>query len=78
MVTFELLSPEEAKRRPAGFGREDPNENPHLDTPPRPPAPWDVIGKAGLLWAAHKKKLYAGIACVIITLILILVIYFAI
>ncbi len=45
-ASFELLTLEEANRRPAGLGRGDPNTNPTLQAPKRDPdqaiAPWEV------------------------------------
>ncbi len=35
-LTLELLSQEMANKLPAGFGRDDPNDNPVLEKPNRP------------------------------------------
>lgn len=71
-VSIEILSLEEAKNYPAGFGREEPNNNPHLDEPNRPAtsiAPWRVDKKAamaiGAFWKANRYKIYAAIACIL-------------
>eukprot|EP00002_Diphylleia_rotans_P017881 TRINITY_DN346_c0_g1_i6.p1 TRINITY_DN346_c0_g1~~TRINITY_DN346_c0_g1_i6.p1 ORF type:complete len:885 (-),score=181.91 TRINITY_DN346_c0_g1_i6:446-3100(-) len=35
-ISVEILTDAEAKTKPAGLGRDEPNENPHLDEPDRP------------------------------------------
>ena len=64
MISFELLSLEEAKRRPAGYGRKEPNDNPHLDEPVRPETSFNplrldkMISK--VVWGQNKGKIIAG------------------
>jgi hypothetical protein len=48
----------EAEAKPNGQGQEAPNDHPELPKPTgRKAAPWDVAGKAGAMWAAHKWKI---------------------
>jgi len=81
-VSIELLTLEEVKRFPAGFGRGEPNTNPFLDEPPRPPtsfAPWRLdkyVGELG--WKKYKKWIIAGCVCICIIIILIIIIYLAV
>eukprot|EP01119_Soliformovum_irregulare_P020127 TRINITY_DN648_c0_g1_i1.p1 TRINITY_DN648_c0_g1~~TRINITY_DN648_c0_g1_i1.p1 ORF type:complete len:1282 (+),score=464.21 TRINITY_DN648_c0_g1_i1:141-3986(+) len=78
-VSFELLDLEEARRRPAGMGRSEPNENPHLDPPVRPETSFNpfrldkMISK--VLWQQHKWKIYIGCGICIAVIIAIIVIY---
>jgi len=84
-VSFELLDLEEARRRPAGMGRSEPNENPHLDPPVRPETSFNpfridkMISK--VLWQQHKWKVYIGcgicIAIVIAAIVIYLIILFS-
>jgi len=76
------LTLDEAQRKPAGFGRKEPNDNPHLDEPKRPELSFNPLrldkqlSKA--LWGANKGKIKAiAVGCclvIIIVLILALVI----
>lgn len=82
LVTFELLTEEEAARLPAGFGRKEPNENPHLDPPKRPETSFNPfrIDKMISKVIIGKNKGKIGIAvCICCTcIILFLVIYLSI
>jgi hypothetical protein len=59
----------EAEAKPNGQGQEAPNDHPELPKPTgRKAAPWDIAGKAGAFWAAHKWKivfliLLAAVGC---------------
>lgn len=81
-ISIELLTIEESKKRPAGFGRDAPNENPTLPEPNRPAdslAPWRVDKKAALaltqFWNGHKWKIYGAIGCIVITIIVVIIAY---
>jgi len=83
LVSMELLSQDEVARKPAGYGRKEPNENPTLPEPDRPESSFNPfrldkqfnrIGK--MMFKKYKKKI---ILCAIITsiiLILVLILYF--
>jgi len=83
LVSFELLSAEEARRRPAGFGRSEPNQNPHLPEPVRPESSFNPLNPfksfkffGGVFWKKIRYKLLAACICCLILLILIIFIYF--
>jgi hypothetical protein len=81
-VSIELLTLEEAKRFPAGFGRGEPNQNPFLEEPPRPAssfAPWRLDKYASELgWKKYKWYIIGVCACICVIIILIIIIYLAI
>jgi len=78
-VSIELLTLEEAKRFPAGFGRGEPNQNPFLEAPPRPAssfAPWRLdkyVSEVG--WKKYKWYIIGALSCVCCIIITIIVIY---
>jgi len=85
LVTLDLLSLEEAKRRPAGFGRGEPNDNPFLPAPDRPETSWNPlnplnIGKGfrDVIWKQHKWKVYGVVGGCCACIILIIIIYLGI
>jgi len=90
LVSFEILSIEEAHAFPAGFGRKEPNMNPTLEPPKRPEdsmAPWEVNkqvalaaknlkGKMGLLFGSWKIKAIGICICIVIIVIIVIAVKF--
>ncbi|GAB1610572.1 myoferlin-like isoform X9, partial [Argonauta hians] len=79
-MELELLTEEEATQRPAGTGREDPNENPHLDPPNRPDtsfmwftSPWKTFKY--IFWRNYKWKLLFAFLTFVLILLVVLFIY---
>eukprot|EP00026_Physarum_polycephalum_P000845 Phypoly_transcript_00846.p1 GENE.Phypoly_transcript_00846~~Phypoly_transcript_00846.p1 ORF type:complete len:1283 (+),score=292.23 Phypoly_transcript_00846:83-3931(+) len=74
---LELLTREEALKKPAGRGRGEPNQNPFLPEPVRPKREWfsDLFKFLGL----DKFKKYIIIGCIILAVVLVLfiILYFA-
>lgn len=79
-VSFELLTEEEAQKRPAGFGRKEPNDNPHLDEPKRPETSFNplridkMISKVVIGQNKGKIALVCGAIVVVLVIILIIII----
>ena len=77
LVSFELLTMEEAKRKPAGFGRKEPNDNPHLPEPVRPETSFNplrldkMISK--VVWGQNKGKIIGGIGICVCLILLIVI-----
>ena len=69
-LEFEILTEEEANLRPAGKGREEPNQNPKLDPPNRPKtsfawftSPWNSFKY--IIWKEHKCKIIWAIIAIL-------------
>eukprot|EP00003_Mantamonas_plastica_P016707 TRINITY_DN2790_c0_g1_i2.p1 TRINITY_DN2790_c0_g1~~TRINITY_DN2790_c0_g1_i2.p1 ORF type:complete len:460 (+),score=162.14 TRINITY_DN2790_c0_g1_i2:1153-2532(+) len=54
-----VMTKAQSKRLDAGMGRDEPNQHPFLEEPPRPPKPWDMTGKFGNFWADNKALIIA-------------------
>lgn len=74
-LEFEVLTEEEAKLRPAGKGREEPNQNPKLDPPNRPVSsllgllsPWKAFNF--LIWRRYKKRVITILVVLFIIMII--------
>ncbi|KAJ6247531.1 c2 calcium-dependent membrane targeting [Anaeramoeba flamelloides] len=77
-VSIEILPESEARAKPAGLGRKDPNENPHLEDPVRPFssfAPWRLDKYFKIGWGKYRKYVYCAICCLLCLVIMIIVIY---
>lgn len=79
-MEIELLTEEEAKLRPAGPAREDPNSNPFLPPPDRPAtsflwltSPWKSF--RFVLWNKYKWYIITGIVLIILVIFLFLFLY---
>jgi hypothetical protein len=63
----------------AGFGRDDPNENPVLPKPDRPETSFNPLRVdkyfKNVLWARNKWKVYACLACCVVIIIIIIISY---
>eukprot|EP01118_Nematostelium_gracile_P012023 TRINITY_DN4335_c0_g2_i2.p1 TRINITY_DN4335_c0_g2~~TRINITY_DN4335_c0_g2_i2.p1 ORF type:complete len:228 (-),score=67.79 TRINITY_DN4335_c0_g2_i2:46-627(-) len=76
-VSIELMTLEESRKYPAGFGRGEPNSNPFLEEPPRPAssfAPWRLdkyVSELG--WKKYKWYIIGALVCIVIILIIIIV-----
>jgi len=81
LVTFELLSKDEADRKPAGFGRSAPNDNPVLEKPNRPETSFNPLRLdkmvSKVIIGQHKGKIAAVCGCIVVVIILIIVLYVA-
>jgi len=81
-VSIELLTLEESKRSPAGFGRGEPNTNPFLEEPPRPKtsfAPWRLdkyVSEVG--WKKYKYYVIGALSLVCCVILTIIILYLAI
>jgi len=79
LVSIELLTVDEALRRPAGFGQKEPNENPHLEPPKRPEtsfSPFRLDKMASkVVWGQNKGKFIAVCVCIVVVIVLFLIIY---
>ncbi|KAJ3448836.1 c2 calcium-dependent membrane targeting [Anaeramoeba flamelloides] len=76
--SIEILPESEARAKPAGLGRKEPNQNPHLEDPVRPLdsfAPWRLDKYAKIGWGKYRKYVYCGVCCVLCLLILIIFLY---
>jgi len=87
LVSLDIMTLEEAKRRPAGFGRGEPNDNPPLPKPDRPETSWNPLnplnaikGFRDNIWKNYKWKVIGCVggcvACIIIAIIIYLAIVF--
>ncbi|CAL8071098.1 unnamed protein product [Calicophoron daubneyi] len=79
-LELELLTHEEAALKPAGRGREDPNENPYLEPPKRPEtsffwltSPWKTF--KFIIWKRCKWVILGILLAVIFGLLIALFIY---
>ncbi|XP_074642408.1 myoferlin-like [Tubulanus polymorphus] len=79
-MELELVSEEEAKERPAGCAREEPNANPTLDPPKRPEtsflwftSPFKTLKY--IIWKNYKWYFIGGLIILLIVLLIILFIY---
>ncbi|XP_052821675.1 myoferlin isoform X1 [Octopus bimaculoides] len=79
-MELELVTEDEAIQRPAGTGREDPNENPHLEPPNRPDtsfmwftSPWKTFKY--IFWRNYKWKLLFALIIIIVILLIVLFVY---
>jgi len=78
LVTFEILTIEEAQKYPAGLGRGAPNQNPFLEEPKRPETSFNplrldkFITKVAI--GQNKKKIMIVGAILIVILIVIIII----
>jgi len=73
-VSIELLTDEEARRLPAGKGRGEPNQNPHLEEPDRPDTsfnplnPFSFISK--VIWRKNKPKIICVCVCILVLILI--------
>jgi len=79
LVTFELLSKAEAMRRPAGFGREEPNDNPPLAKPVRPETSFNPLRidkmMSKVVIGQNKGKIALVLGIIVVVLLLIIILY---
>ncbi|CAG0890724.1 unnamed protein product, partial [Cyprideis torosa] len=68
-MEMELVPQEEAKKRPAGRGRSDPNENPKL---PEPKRPADSFFWLTSPWKTFKFIIWRNNKCLILTIIIVI------
>jgi len=82
LSSFELISFPESQRRPAGFGRKEPNENPHLDPPVRPETSFNPLRfdkyASKVVWGQNKGKIIGVCICIVVIILLFIIIYLAI
>ena len=78
-LELELLTDEDAKARPAGIGREDPNANPFLEPPDRPEtsfnpmlSPLKVLGS---MWHRFKYRLLCSLFIILFILLFLIALY---
>ncbi|XP_065071964.1 myoferlin-like isoform X2 [Rhopilema esculentum] len=79
-MTLEILAEDEAALKPAGKGRDDPNQNPKLDEPNRPAtsffwfsSPWKTL--KFILWRRYKWYIIGFLIFIILLLFVVLLLY---
>lgn len=79
-LELELLTEEEARERPAGVGRSEPNDHPHLDKPKRPAdsflwlvAPWKTFRY--IVWRHKKCIILRYVFCFLLVLLVLALIF---
>ena len=79
-VELEVMSASEASARPAGKGREEPNENPRLDPPKRPEtsflwiaSPWKSLKH--VVWKKFRGFILKGILLAFVVVFILLLLY---
>ena len=79
-LELEILTKEDAETKPAGKGREDPNDNPHLKDPDRPAtsfswftSPWKTL--KFIIWKNYKWYIIGGLLIILTILLIGLFIY---
>lgn len=81
-MTLELLTKQECDEKPAGKGREDPNQNPTLDPPNRPATSFAWFSSPFkslryILWRRFKWKILTFLIIVLLVALVVLFVYAA-
>ncbi|CAF0790229.1 unnamed protein product, partial [Didymodactylos carnosus] len=79
-LEIEILTEEEARERPAGKGREEPNENPKLEPPQRPETSFFWFSSPfktfkNIIWRKSKWYIISGIFIAFVVIFVLLMFY---
>jgi len=81
-MELEILTKDDAELKPAGKGRDEPNDNPHLKDPDRPAtsfswfsSPWKTLRY--IIWAQFKWYIIGGLVFILFTMMIVLFLYSA-
>jgi dysferlin len=79
-LELELLTEEESMQRPAGRGREAPNENPKLDEPKRPDASFLWFASPlrtfkFIVWRRYKCTFFLTLLLILLVFLILIMIY---
>jgi len=79
-MELELVTLDEAEAKPAGNGRDEPNDHPHLEAPNRPEtsflwftSPWKTLKH--IIWKNYKWYFIGGIILLLLVVFIVLFIY---
>ncbi|XP_064630282.1 myoferlin-like isoform X1 [Lineus longissimus] len=79
-MELELVTEEEANEKPAATGREEPNDNPHLEKPNRPStsfmwftSPWKTLKH--IIWKQYKWYFITALIIIIVGALVVLFVY---